>query len=113
MAAARLEDFSRLTGGPYGIRALSNPDILAEPEELDIVLVPGLAFTAEGRRLGQGGGYYDRFLPFCSKALLVGAALPGQIIDELPCEEHDVKMDFLLSPGFLTDCGGPTRKRRE
>jgi 5-formyltetrahydrofolate cyclo-ligase len=61
-----------------------------DPRVLDVVVVPGLAFTRDGRRLGQGGGHYDRLIsrlgPHC---LTVGACYAEQLVDELPTETHD------------------------
>ncbi len=69
-----------------------------DPCRLDFILVPGLAFTREGGRLGRGGGYYDRWL--CSlarRAPAVGVAFDCQIVPELPVEEHDVILDAVLT----------------
>ena len=53
-------------------------------------VVPGLAFTAKGARLGDGGGWYDRFLSAASpSAVSLGVAYPFQIVDDLPVEAHD------------------------
>ena len=73
-----------------------------------VVLVPGLAFTKEGFRLGRGGGYYDRFLERLSgicaagenseaKVKLVGVCYAAQILENVPREMHDIKMDIVLS----------------
>ena len=55
----------------------------------DMILVPGLAFTAKGDRLGYGAGYYDTFLPQHPKAFTVAVCFPFQVVDDLPLEEHD------------------------
>ncbi len=55
----------------------------------DMILVPGLAFTAKGDRLGYGAGYYDTFLPQHSKAMTVAVCFPFQVVDSLPVEAHD------------------------
>ncbi|CAN5726523.1 MAG: 5-formyltetrahydrofolate cyclo-ligase [Ilumatobacteraceae bacterium] len=61
-----------------------------DPAELDVVVVPGLAFTADGRRLGQGGGHYDRFLPrLRPDCLTIGACFVEQLVTDLPTEPHD------------------------
>ena len=69
-----------------------------DPGALDLVVVPGLAFTADGRRLGQGGGHYDRFLarlrPDC---LTVGACFAEQLVRELPTEPHDQPVDAVAT----------------
>jgi 5-formyltetrahydrofolate cyclo-ligase len=67
-----------------------------EAAMLDLVLVPGLAFTAGGHRLGRGGGFYDRALAGLSRARRFGIALPGQLLTALPCEPHDQRVDRVL-----------------
>jgi len=64
--------------------------------DLEVILVPGLAFDKKKGRLGYGGGYYDRALANF-KGLKVGVAFSFQIVDELGLEEHDVRMDFILT----------------
>lgn len=59
-------------------------------------LVPGLGFSRSGVRLGRGAGYYDRLLAG-SNALKIGLAYEGHVFDWLPSEEHDVRMDYLLT----------------
>ena len=61
-----------------------------DPATIDLVLVPGLAFTPEGGRLGQGGGHYDRFLPTVRPdCATVGVCFAEQLVDHLPGEPHD------------------------
>ena len=70
-----------------------------EPEEIvtpDAILVPLLAFDAEGHRLGYGGGYYDRVLE-SSRAVTIGIAYKGQEVEKLPREKHDRSLDFVLT----------------
>jgi 5-formyltetrahydrofolate cyclo-ligase len=60
-------------------------------DEMDLLLVPGLAFTSEGRRLGRGGGYYDRVLAAPAlRAMTVGVCFEFQIVETLPLEAHDM-----------------------
>lgn len=66
-----------------------------------VVIVPALAATADGRRLGQGGGYYDRFLanlPAASAGgpLLVAVVGPGEVLDDVPTEPHDRRVDTVV-----------------
>lgn len=70
---------------------------LLPPEEMDILIVPGVAFTAAGERLGYGGGYYDRLLPLCTRANILSLAFPEQILPELPTEPHDVRIPRLIT----------------
>ena len=68
----------------------------------DIVLVPGLAFNAQGERLGRGKGFYDRYLKQY-QGLKIGICLKEQLIDSIPTEQHDVKMDLIITDdGILT-----------
>jgi 5-formyltetrahydrofolate cyclo-ligase len=58
--------------------------------EVDLLLVPGLAFTRDGRRLGRGGGYYDRLLAARDpRATTFGVCFDAQLVDDLPIETHD------------------------
>lgn len=65
-------------------------------ELIDLAVVPGIAFTPEGLRLGRGRGYYDRLLPRLGAALKVGLCWPFQLLAELPHEPHDVCMDLVI-----------------
>ena len=85
---------------------------ILEPAEAEIVspkavgtwLVPGLAFTRDGKRLGYGGGWYDRLLSGAPKASLkLGIAHAFQVVDDLPCEPHDKRSAGYDSVGR---CGG-------
>ena len=91
---ARLISLDSCMPGPHGI--LKPPSsLLPHPPSLipRIWLVPGLAFTADGRRLGYGGGWYDRLLAQASpQAVALGVAYGWQIVDELPAERHDVRV---------------------
>lgn len=63
---------------------------------VEFVIVPGLAFTPEGYRLGYGGGFYDRFLPRVG-APNVGVCFAEQLVDALPTEPHDVRVQRVVS----------------
>jgi 5-formyltetrahydrofolate cyclo-ligase len=81
-------------------------------EEIDLVLVPGVAFDLEGNRVGYGAGYYDRFLPSLRKdALIVGIAFSCQLFDKFDREEHDVKMALLITEKGILNLRQP--KERE
>jgi 5-formyltetrahydrofolate cyclo-ligase len=73
------------------------------PETVDVALIPGVAFTADGGRLGYGGGFYDRLLPLLRPdCLLVGVTHSSLLLPSLPLETHDVRMQFLaLETGVL------------
>ena len=64
-------------------------------ESIDIAVIPAIAYNEEGTRLGQGGGYYDRFFADAG-TYLIGVCYDFQICSELPFEEHDLTVDILL-----------------
>jgi 5-formyltetrahydrofolate cyclo-ligase len=67
--------------------------------EIEAVIVPGVAFRTDGGRLGYGGGYYDRFLPHLKKTVVkIGLAYPLQINETFPVEDHDIPLDFVITP---------------
>lgn len=72
----------------------------AQPEELDLILIPGIAFDRRGHRIGHGKGFYDRILKK-TKAYKIGLAFHEQIVDEIPNEEHDVAMDLIITDNSL------------
>ena len=83
---------SQLSPGVHGILA-PPPHSLVPPTHLDFILVPGLAFSKTGARLGQGGGYYDRYLPQAPQARKIGTAFSIQELQEIPLDQHDILMD--------------------
>jgi 5-formyltetrahydrofolate cyclo-ligase len=78
------------------------PEDDVEPAWPDVVIVPGLAFTPGGQRLGQGGGWYDRFLVGVrGDCETVGVCFREQLVDELPTEPHDVAVDRIVTDSGL------------
>ena len=82
----------------FGV-SIGAPAKNAEERVPDICIIPGLAFSKEGQRLGRGKGYYDRYLEGFS-GVKVGIAYSEQLENEVPCEEHDELLD-----GVVTDQG--------
>ena len=76
---------------------------ILEPEnpikikEVDVFLVPGVAFTASGKRLGRGGGYYDKLLSKYPDTLKIGITFNERIMQDLPTESHDISMDYVFT----------------
>lgn len=106
MQAAVIHNFAELSAGKFGIlvpdeRTLS----FVAPEEIDLVIVPGVAFDALGRRCGMGAGYYDRFLQKTSHAVTAGVALSCQMVSEVVCAEHDQTVDCIVTKDQLIKCG--------
>ncbi len=67
----------------------------------DVVFVPLLGFTEHLERLGQGGGHYDRWLAAHPQTVAIGLAWDVQLLDALPVEPHDVRMDAIVTPTRL------------
>lgn len=103
MDHALVSDLDSLIPGPMGIRQPGPGAEVVPPESLDLLVVPGLAFTRAGDRLGFGGGYYDTFLARCN-ALRVALAYGFQVLDEIPTEPHDVRVHFLATEDGLLTC---------
>ena len=90
-------DAEHLRKGPMGILEPTDPPPTGHGETPSVWIVPGLAFTADGRRLGYGGGWYDRLLASASPdVLLLGVAYPFQIVGNIPCERHDIVLDRVV-----------------
>lgn len=73
----------------------------ADPEELELVIVPGLGFDRQGYRLGYGAGYYDKFLAGVPGAVWVGLAYEACLVDSLPHEDHDLPVHYILTGARL------------
>ncbi|HSU54065.1 MAG TPA: 5-formyltetrahydrofolate cyclo-ligase, partial [Candidatus Dormibacteraeota bacterium] len=104
----------RYKSGHYVACEIKNPDMDLEPgkfgireptgscrelslNRLDLVLVPGIAFDLQGRRLGRGKGFYDRLLAEV-RGTTCGVAFDEQIVPEVPVEPHDKRVDCILTP---------------
>lgn len=70
---------------------------LAETVTPDLIVTPLLAFDVEGGRLGQGGGYYDRTFAAFPDAARIGLAFAGQVVEPLPMDAHDQRLDGVLT----------------
>ena len=97
MQARRVTAIEQLRPGRYGIMEPADSCPPVVPEDIGLVLVPGVAFDARGGRLGQGGGYYDRFLPG-TRALRVGVCPDFALLDAVPVRAHDARMDGIVTP---------------
>lgn len=85
-----------LEPGQYGI--LEPIEVIKDvnPSEIDLIIVPGIAFDKTRHRIGYGKGFYDTLLK-TTKGLKIGLAFQEQILDKIPEEEHDVAMDIIIT----------------
>ena len=98
MRAVEVPSFDALEVGAFGIQTVKRElRKFVEPAQIDCVIVPGAAFDLSGGRLGLGGGYYDRFLPQAVNAVKVALAYDFQLVDALPTEPHDAKIDAVIT----------------
>ena len=92
--------FYSAEGVAPGYRGIPEPSLGEEilPQKGDLMLLPGLAFSRKGERLGYGGGYYDRYLASAEEQpILCGVGFCCQLVDSLPTEAHDVRLDLVLT----------------
>jgi len=78
------------------------------PQEVDVIVMPGVAFDCCGRRLGYGGGYYDRFLDRCDghRVTRIALCFELQVVEEVPCLDHDHRIHLLVTEDRVVDCDG-------
>lgn len=92
------------TTGPIGLREPTSDAPRCALERIDVFVVPGVAFTRDGRRLGRGGGYYDATLARRSSgARVIGVTFELNVVDDLPTEPHDVRVDSLATETGVLD----------
>ena len=95
MQAVEVPNFDALEVGAFGIQTVKRElRKFIGPAQIDCVIVPGAAFDLSGGRLGLGGGYYDRFLPLAVNAVKIALAYDFQLVDSLPIEEHDFRIEI-------------------
>lgn len=70
----------------------------APAQDAGLILLPGLAFDEKGNRLGYGGGYYDKYLKSRPDCICAALSYELQILEEVPHEEHDCRVDYIVTP---------------
>ena len=97
-----LEDIKLLKKSSWGIPELQDTIAsVADLSEIDLILVPGLAFSRKGTRLGQGRGYYDRFLSQLNGVTTLGVGFDWQLLIDVPEELHDIRLDGVVTESQL------------
>ena len=81
--------------GAYNIMEPTG-DLFVDYASIDLAVIPGMAFDKEGNRMGRGKGYYDRLLLKLRSTYKIGICLPFQLVEQIPTDEHDVKMDEVI-----------------
>lgn len=99
-----IDDFSQVEQGFFQLmEPIPEKSTKVEKISFDLLIVPGLAFAKDGKRLGFGGGYYDRFLPsFFGETIAL--AFNEQLVNDLPTEPHDYKVQKIILEEDTFDC---------
>lgn len=95
--------FPLITGENSMTAQKFNGQEIISKEKIDICVMPGLAFTATGRRLGYGKGFYDRYLENLN-CIKIGLCFDFQIIENIPVSDFDVNADYLVTDSRVVDC---------
>ncbi|HDN96024.1 MAG TPA: 5-formyltetrahydrofolate cyclo-ligase [Thermoplasmatales archaeon] len=101
---SHLKDWKELDSGTYGILEPKNDFLRVRSyNEVELVIVPGIVFDEKGNRIGYGGGYYDRLLKRID-AKKIALAYDFQVMERIPNEEHDVRMDMIITEKRVIKC---------
>ena len=99
--ACGIDNLSDLVPGKFGVLEPPPDCQTMDTKQLDLAIVPGVAFAGLGGRLGRGGGFFDRLLTDIP-AKKCGVCFEQQVYPDVPVERHDVKMDMIATPsGWL------------
>lgn len=87
---------SSLKVGAFGIEEPQGSEPIS-PDEIDVIVVPGVAFTTGGKRCGRGKGYYDKYLSRSGfRAIKIGVCYAEQLAEDIPNEPHDIVIDYMI-----------------
>jgi 5-formyltetrahydrofolate cyclo-ligase len=96
--AGRVQNLrAEIVTGQFGIREPCASCVEIPLNRLDLVLIPGVGFDLQGRRLGRGRGFYDRLLADVD-GIKCGIAFDEQVVNEIPAGPQDVRLNFILTP---------------
>ena len=99
-----LEDTAHLVESTFHVPEPIGNELPALADDVKAVIVPVLAFDRTGHRLGYGAGYYDRFLAKHPRITRIGLAFSCQQVPSVPADEHDIRMDFIITENEILDC---------
>lgn len=98
-------DFDKLEIGFYNILTPKKEFIkYVDPSEVDLIIVPGVAFDKSGYRIGYGGGYYDRFLSKLDHVTKISLAFDMQLVDKIPHEHFDIPVNYIITENEIMKC---------
>jgi 5-formyltetrahydrofolate cyclo-ligase len=97
LSFCRIDGLNQLKPGNFNILEPPAETEIIDYADIDLVFVPGCGYTLDGCRLGYGGGYYDRLFSIKPQISRIAPAFETQIVDEIPTEKHDVRVDMLVT----------------
>lgn len=94
--------------GAFGVREPAEEDLnFVSPDQIDLVVAPGLAFDRRGGRIGYGKGYYDRLLNRLGSGVLrIALAFDFQVLDAVPQDKNDIQVDAIITEKSIMNCSG-------
>jgi 5-formyltetrahydrofolate cyclo-ligase len=103
-----IKSMDELSPGYMGIpEPEPRPETMRRLDDIDMVVIPGVAFDGKGSRLGYGKGYYDKLLSKMKKKIpIVAPAYEEQVVEYIPSEPHDIKIDKIVTDERTIDCNG-------
>ena len=105
MEAVEITSLDGLKENKYGILEPDNNKEEFYKNNLELIILPGVAFDHSGRRIGYGGGYYDRYLEDIDKRIIkVSLIYDFQLLENVPAEEHDIKADYIITETMSIKC---------
>jgi len=105
MDAGQIDSMDDLVQGRFNLMVPDPRKLkVVDPNSIDLIVVPAVAYDDKGHRLGMGAGYYDRFIPHAHHAVLIGAIWSSQIVDKVPVEQYDQSVHYLLSEDRIICC---------
>ena len=96
------DESTEFVSGGFSVSEPKN-SVQANPFDIDVVLIPGIAFDSFGARVGFGKGCYDMFLPK-TNALKIGYCYQFQLADKIPASDHDINMDYVITESGIINC---------
>ena len=88
--------------GAYSIMEPTTKDCVPL-SHIDVAVIPAVGLSRTGKRVGRGKGYYDRLLSTSPSVIKVGIAFSVQLLDDFPCEPHDIKMDHVITDDWVSE----------
>jgi 5-formyltetrahydrofolate cyclo-ligase len=100
-----LTQWDDLIAGAYNILEPRQENVNeVSPESIDLIIIPGIAFDCQGNRIGHGMGYYDKLLRKIMNAHRLGLAFEFQIVESIPPEKHDVRVEKIVTEERIITC---------